>query len=419
MTAILKNLNHYWKLSKMSFNDKVKVGCFYKQIAFTLIELMVVIAIIGILIALILPAVQAAREAARRMQCTNNLKQVGLAIHNFHDAQKGIVPSHGGWSRPTALLFLMPYYEQTAMWDVLMQATDNLFYEPFCQVPVQTLNDAPRRWFSISDENRQGLGGISILKCPTRRSGPALMDVNPDNRTSSPGTTASPAVDNPDLVPVGPLCDYAMPVVTKPRDENNEIYEFFGIDGTWGWQSWRYSSNNAEPAAALQRGPFRHPVIPTIGGQGWENMTGPQYQSWSCRDTFAWWTDGTSNQIIFAEKHIPLAALGKCEGNSSTSLLGRAYSWDCGILYPASDWCEQHAARAAINGGMGGHQLIASSPRHGEDQTSDAGSFGSWHLNVCNVLMGDGSVQAASNTTLPLLFIRLCDTKDGTAVTLP
>jgi prepilin-type N-terminal cleavage/methylation domain-containing protein/prepilin-type processing-associated H-X9-DG protein len=83
---------------------------------FTLVELLVVIAIIGILIALLLPAVQAAREAARRTQCINNLKQFGLALHNYEDNRKSL-PHARNDPKETWALLILPYQEQSQFFD--------------------------------------------------------------------------------------------------------------------------------------------------------------------------------------------------------------------------------------------------------------------------------------------------------------
>jgi prepilin-type N-terminal cleavage/methylation domain-containing protein len=87
---------------------------------FTLVELLVVIAIIGVLVALLLPAIQAAREAARRTQCINNLKQLGIAVQNYHDARKELPPNRVMDGQQTWLGLILPYIEQSqvqGLWD--------------------------------------------------------------------------------------------------------------------------------------------------------------------------------------------------------------------------------------------------------------------------------------------------------------
>lgn len=101
-----------------------------RRLAFTLIELLVVIAIIAVLIALLLPAVQQAREAARRSQCKNNMKQLGLAIHNYHDTF-GVIPwgegrtGGGGGRRYSGFVGMLPYFDQAPLFNQFAAANFN------------------------------------------------------------------------------------------------------------------------------------------------------------------------------------------------------------------------------------------------------------------------------------------------------
>lgn len=126
---------------------------------FTLIELLVVIAIIAILIALLLPAVQQAREAARRVECRNKLKQIGLALHNYHDVNQTFpIGVHAGWGQSWTWAVL-PYLEQTAVFDVM-------------PTPI---NDAGA--WTGSDPRSQALiqiarTAVPVFYCPSQPGGP-------------------------------------------------------------------------------------------------------------------------------------------------------------------------------------------------------------------------------------------------------
>lgn len=138
---------------------------------FTLVELLVVIAIIGILIGLLLPAVQAAREAARRMQCSNNMKQLGLALQNYYDAHEYFPPGQmrdgSNYDFGSCLVRLLPYIEQQATYDLLAQKFISKAEDPDAWTTsggqemhgVHSAKDSSGKWIA---QNR-----IATFSCPS------------------------------------------------------------------------------------------------------------------------------------------------------------------------------------------------------------------------------------------------------------
>ena len=154
---------------------------FSRKAGFTLVELLVVIAIIGILVGLLLPAVQAAREAARRMQCSNNLKQLGLSLFNYESAFKTFPPRKAGTNgtfvgtnrstnngeRLSAFVLLLPYFEQSAMYSKI-QAGDQSGTDPLGVIAT----GGPAAWqnwvvWRVAPSNLQCPSDGPVFNAPT------------------------------------------------------------------------------------------------------------------------------------------------------------------------------------------------------------------------------------------------------------
>ncbi|MDD3587532.1 MAG: DUF1559 domain-containing protein [Thermoguttaceae bacterium] len=341
------------KLKKGS--NKRSLGVICKPRAFTLVELLVVIAIIGILIALLLPAVQAAREAARRMQCTNNLKQLGIGLHNYHDSCQSFPPNRLGkgsslWDKCSFgfHIALLPYCEQQARFDL------------FKQLPSSTTGDWPNVAGNIGTA---GSGSISYMGCPSDAS------ANEPSYLSQQSITCSYASCHGDSFRVG--------FTTK------NSRGFFG--GGWGI----YTGTNASYTP----------------------------DGFNCRN-FSDILDGTSNTIAIGETVVtPRSQYPAVKGGVMYSIGSATTPTTCASYRETSDSKMIYLAsgKSLMSGNARGYAFYCGYPMTTGFQTilppnspncsygsaaCDGGLFAaqSFHSGGVNVVFADGSVKFISET---------------------
>ncbi len=350
---------------------------------FTLVELLVVIAIIGILVSLLLPAVQSAREAARRMQCSNNLKQLGLANHNFHDTYKkfpyGMLRADGnGWGHPEwgaptqsrryALIYqLCPYIEQTA------------FYNAWDQLNFGN-NTISNRLF----------GGDGTTNLPS-------------NGTAAVGQRLSPVL----RCPSNPGSEWN----ESHSPTGNGVYaraDYYGCAGQRGYPGF----NNTRPSLWYPFGPGSdYPRIPgsrTSANAARANGMFSRCIQFGIRDCI----DGTSNTILMGERAFYDPVFDRCgpETGTTTTKIGN-WGW---VWFGAE-------GNAFLGTGVPINFRIRTcadflDPLRYDDRIN---AFGSLHTGGAQFALTDGSVRFISESIDQLTFNALGTRAGGEVASVP
>lgn len=356
---------------------------------FTLVELLVVIAIIGVLIALLLPAVQAAREAARRMQCSNHLKQLGLAVHNFHDVRQGLPPASMGRQNLTFWGHIYEFIEKPALAEQMNKlGSSNARWQAFGGY----INDYTDLKVNTNIDDRKALGSTAIYLCPSRRSGFAYYEGNSETNTVHANNDVK-----------GPRGDYGtVATINYALDDGWAGTTSFGGQAHW-LHIYGRAGNDSGSNQVFRKNYHSalRPAIVTLRGSTCEVI------EWSLRDSMPWWSDGSSNIIMIGEKNIPAEDLNT----------DKYYRRDGSILF--SHWGFQDLNHARYI-----HRDYPPLARSAHDKTDfllnedneNYGQyigFGSWHPGVCNFAFGDGSVRALNNTIPGTILHRLADVCDG------